>query len=85
VREIKLRLEESTIATLDAQAAVRNVSRSDVIRQCITDTAPATALGPQGYNQLVREAYSFVGGGIDRRQFEGLVAFLFTRISTAKV
>jgi len=56
-----------------------------VIRQCITDTAPATALGPQGYNQLVREAYSFVGGGIDRRQFEGLVAFLFTRISTAKV
>ena len=85
MREIKLRLEEPTIAALDAQAAVHNVSRSEVIRKCISEAAPAGKLDAQGYNQLVRDAYSFMGGGIDRRQFEALVAFLFTRLSAAKV
>lgn len=85
VREIKLRLEEPTIAALDAQAAVHNVSRSEVIRKCISEAAPATKLDAQGYNQLVRDAYSFVGGGMDRRQFEGLVAFLFNKLATVKV
>ena len=86
MREIKLRLDEQVIAELDTEAAIHNVSRADLIRQRIEATAPAAKAGldATGYNQLVRDAYAFMGGGIDRRQFEGLVAFLFNKICAAK-
>lgn len=80
MRVVKLALEEHTITALDAQAAAMDISRAEVIRRCIAESAPSRSLKPDEYNQLVRNAYSFIGGGIDRRQFEGLVAYLFNQL-----
>ena len=83
MRGIKITLDEPVITALDAQAAMLNVSRAEVIRRCISDAGAAGSITPDKYNDMVRRAYAFTGGGIDRRQFESLVAFLFRELHLA--
>ena len=85
MRVIKITLDEPAITALDAQAAMLNVSRAEVIRRCISESGSAGSITPAQYNGMVARAYSFMGGGMDRRQFEGLAAFLFREFSSAAV
>lgn len=73
-------MEERDIVRLDAQAAATNTSRAEVIRQYINAAGPSKTLNANEYNALVQRAYAFAGGGMDRRQFEGVAAYLFTQL-----
>lgn len=81
MRVIKVTLPDETIVALDAQAAMLDVSRAEVIRKCISASSPSKGMTAADFNALASRAYSFTGGGMDRRQLEGLVAFLFREIT----
>ena len=82
MRVIKVTLPEETISALDAQAAMHDISRAEVIRKCISSSSPTKGMTAQDFNDLASRAYRFTGGGMDRRQLEGLVAFIFNSVAT---
>ena len=81
-RKIEVRLPIDAIDRLDQEAADRKVSRSELAREKILNTAiQGHNLSPVDYNKLVQVVRRRIGFGIDPRQVEQTVAVVIKELA----
>ena len=74
MKEIRVRLSEPLIASLDREAQVRKLTRSDVMRERLSDTLSCEPISPDVFYQTVNRVRRKIGNILTRSQAENVVA-----------
>ena len=83
MRRIEITLDDADADRLKREADQLGISRSDLLRERVTRTPVKTdkLLSPPEFYSLVERARRRAGQGMDRRQVEGIVAFVFNDLA----
>lgn len=79
LKEIKVRFTEEDIAGIDRVAQSQDMSRSEYIRELVTGKLHAVCT-PTDFHRLVAATHRAIGGSLDPRQVESVVAFVVTQL-----
>lgn len=84
MRRIEITLDDADADRLKHEADQLGISRSDLLRERVTRTPIKTdrLLTPSDFYSLVERTRRRAGQGVDRRQVEGIVAFVFNELAS---
>ena len=84
LKEVKLRLPADDLQRLDKEAQFKGVARAELLRQLVLrNTAnKGEHMSLNDFHKLVEKARRRVGGGLDKRKVEGIVAFVFSELAS---
>jgi nucleotidyltransferase/DNA polymerase involved in DNA repair len=74
MKEIKVRLSESLIASLEREARARKINRADVMRERLADLPSCESITPDVFYQTVNKVRRKIGNILTRSQAENVVA-----------
>ena len=74
MREIKVRLPTSLIASLEEEAQFRKISRAELMREKLTNLPPHESISPDVFYQTVNKVRRKIGNILTRSQAENVVA-----------
>lgn len=84
MKRIEITVDDADADRLKQEADQLGISRSDLLRERVTRTPVNTdkLLSPPEFYGLVERARRRAGQGMDRRQVEGIVAFVFNDLAS---
>ena len=84
MRRIEITVDDADADRLKLEADQLGISRSDLLRDRVTRTPVKTnkLFSPLEYHSLVERTRRRAGQGMDRRQVEGIVAFVFSELAS---
>ena len=84
MRRIEITVDDADADRLKLEADQLGISRSDLLRERVTRMPVKTdkLLSPGEFYGLVERARRRAGQGMDRRQVEGIVAFVFSELAS---
>ena len=74
MKEIKVRLPDSLIASLEREAKARKINRADVMRERLADLPSCESITPDVFYQTVGKVRRKIGNILTRSQAENVVA-----------
>tara|TARA_X000001382_G_scaffold120987_1_gene102950 strand:- start:282 stop:545 length:264 start_codon:yes stop_codon:yes gene_type:complete len=74
MKEIKVRLPDSLITSIEREAKARKVNRADVMRERLADLPPSDSITPDVFYQTVNKVRHKIGNVLTRSQAENVVA-----------
>ncbi len=74
MKEIKVRLPDSLIASLEREAKARKINRADVMRERLSDLPSCESITPDVFYQTVSKVRRKIGNILTRSQAENVVA-----------
>ena len=72
MKEIKVRLPDSLIASLEREAKSRQVNRADVMRERLADLPSCESITPDVFYQTVNKVRHRIGNVLTRSQAENV-------------
>ena len=82
MKRVEIRLEDDVAAFLDHQANALGISRCELVRNRATNFSydKGKKFTPVDFYNLVNRTRRRAGAGVDKRQLEGIVAFVFNEL-----
>jgi len=74
MKEIKVRLSDSLIASLEREAKARKLNRADPMRERLADLPSCASITPDVFYQTVGKVRPKIGNILTRSQAENVVA-----------
>ncbi len=84
MKRIEITVDDADADRLKLEADQLGISRSDLLRERIKRTPVKTdrLLTPADFYDLVERTRRRAGQGVDQRQVEGIVAFVFSELAS---
>lgn len=84
MKRIEITVDDADADRLKIEAEQLGISRSDLLRERVTRTPVSTdkLLTPSDFHNLVERTRRRAGQNVDRRQIEGIVAFVFSELAS---
>ena len=74
MKEIKVRLPDSLVASIEREAKARKINRADVMRERLADIPSCESITPDVFYQTVNKVRRKIGNILTRSQAENVVA-----------
>ena len=84
MKRVEVMLDEADAFRLKQEAEVLGISRSDLLRKRALSTHLNNdkVLTPRYFHELVQRTRRRAGNGVDKRQVEGIVAFVISELAS---